>query len=89
MTSLTFLSEGHRAFTASDPMTACREAGEHFALLKARRKFGKNARVGAFRIDNRRVDGSLFECEAFIGRPAPGNPRETVGHNVRFLVFAR
>lgn len=59
------------------------EAGDHFALMKARRRYGRRGQVGACRVDC--WNGEAVHFEAFIGYPVERNA--TAGGNVSFVVY--
>ncbi len=79
----TFTSQGHKSIEADSQS----EAAQIFAERKARAKYGKAGVVGACRVDSTRVDGGMFEAEAFIGYRTGRN--ETTGSNVRFTVYLK
>jgi len=64
-----------------------RKAGETFALLMARRRYGRRGAVGAFRVECWAESGDWAECAAFIGAPARGERNALSGGNVRFAVY--
>jgi hypothetical protein len=81
----TFTCDNHKAVE----IDSMEQAATIFALRKATAKFGKQARVGALRMDCWDENGRFAEFDAFIGyRPDPKR-NEISGHNVRFIVHAK
>jgi hypothetical protein len=75
-----FKSSGHRAIEAG----AWHQAAETFALMKARRAYGREAGARVVMIDNFGLPSGYVEVEAFIGLST--KPGEVIGRNVRFTV---
>ncbi len=83
----------HRPFRTATDVDSDRRAAEHFALVKARKEFGRSARVGALNITgwsgSTDSDGfRFFEVSAFIGRPSRTERNATDGRNVNLCVWA-
>lgn len=72
---------GHKGINAETMI----EAAEAFALRKARKTFGRSARVAALCSNAWSADGSMGEWSAFIGYRT--GQRETTGHSVMFSVW--
>ena len=75
-----YKSSGHRAVSAD----TWQQAVETFALMKARRAYGREAVARVVRIDSYGIDGGFVEVETFIGLST--KPNEVIGRNVRFTV---
>jgi hypothetical protein len=82
-----YTTHGHKAVFTTKDWGSQSEIAEHFALMKARKEFGRNGRVGACRVDGEMSDGSSFQVNAFIGYGAKDGT--TTGHNVYFTVYRR
>lgn len=76
-----YTCSGHRAINAE----TMNDAAETFALRKARKVFGRSARVAALRMDGASWDCSLGEYTAFVGYRT--GQRETTGRNVMFTIW--
>lgn len=76
-----YTSTNHRPIVAESMI----EAAETFALRKARKVFGRSARVAALCSHAWSADGSMAEWSAFIGYRT--GQHETTGHNVMFSVW--
>lgn len=71
---------GHRAIETD----TWHQAAETFALMKARRAYGREAVARVVRIDSYGIDGGFVEVETFIGLST--KPNEVIGRNVMFTV---
>jgi hypothetical protein len=81
MSTNRYIATGHRAITAE----TMQDAAEAFALRKARKVFGRSARVAALCSHAWSWDNSMGEWSAFIGYRS--GSRETTGRNVRFTIW--
>lgn len=82
-----YTCDNHRPLDAAS-IDSMREAAEHFALLKAKKEYGRNARVGAIMQNSVRTDGKMGEYNAFIGKPSifKHEKGSTVGRSITLCV---
>lgn len=82
----------HRPVRIAKDVDSDRRAAEHFAAVKARKRYGRSARVAALNITGWSAGDSQgfrsFEVSAFIGRPNRQDGNATDGHNVNLCVWA-
>jgi hypothetical protein len=93
MNQTTYSCGTHRPFRTETNIGSDGEAADHFALLKAKKEFGRTARVGALNITgwsgSTDPDGfRCFEVSAFIGKPCRSDRRATEGRNIHLVVWA-
>lgn len=88
---LLYSCDSHRPYRLTRDIGTDRQAAEHFAAIKARRRYGKSGRCEALSITGWSMPGPTgfrsFQVSAFIGYPNRSNRRETTGGDVHFTVY--